>query len=847
MASRPPQYRALRALPALLIFAAVLWLGARGAGPLPPIGPLLDPWRGIWAVAATADLPRSASGTVAGLADSVAVTYDDRGVPHIFAANELDAYRALGYVVARDRLFQLELQARAGAGTLTEFVGTIALPIDRETRALGLPRAAQRFLAAFDTTSDAWRAMVAYSAGVNAWIDQLDQRHLPLEYRLLQKRPSRWRPIDCLHLANRMALTLSMSRDELTRWAAARIVGRQAADALYPVNAPIQEPIVPNGQRAPRNDFIRIPPPGPADTSLDARVLSAMRAVEEAPAVAAAMGPRSPLTPDDGIGSNNWAVAPRRTAAGHALLEGDPHLDLSLPSIWYEAHLVVPGALDVYGVTIPGAPSIVIGFNRDVAWSFTNTEGDEVDYYRETVDSPTHPTRYLLDGTWRPLELRTELYLGTRGDTLAIDTLRFTHRGGMRRIDGEWISTRWTALEASYDGNALLRAAHATSTRQWLEAMASWAVPPQNMIVADRAGSIAIRSTGRFPYRPNHGQGDWLADGSRSANDWQGYWPLDHYPQAIDPAQGYLASANQQPLDPKANPDYIGANWASPWRAIRINQILRADSAMTPDKVRQMETDPSSPRADLLVPYFLAAAKANPGDAELQRAARLLAEWDRRYTKDNTRAILFEGATRELNEKLWDELVPGSGFRVPGGARLEAPPSPGLMVVAELLADPDNAWWDDRRTTDKVEHRDDILAASLRAAYVRAVAEWGDPASGRWLWSERWRVQVPHLLRLPGMEAPAVAVQGGPSTISPSSLGVDFGASWRMIVELGPTVRAWGIYPGGQSGNPASHRYIEHLARWSQGELDSLHLPALPQDLTEPSVSSRLTLRKGSP
>ncbi|MEP6475580.1 MAG: penicillin acylase family protein [Gemmatimonadota bacterium] len=834
---RPTLSRILRALPALIGLTGALWLGAKGAGPLPPMGPLLDPWRGLWAVAATAELPARADGRIPGLGDSVSIRYDDRGVPHIFARRETDAWRALGFVVARDRLFQLELQARAGAGTLTALVGKAALPLDRETRQLGLPRAAERRMAAVDTASDGWQAVLAYSAGVNAWIDQLDQRHLPLEYRLLQKWPSRWRPIDCLHLFDRMGLTLSMSQDELTQLAASHLVGRAAAEALYPINAPIQEPIQPNGQTAPRFDNRKIPPPGPPDTSVDLAGRTGRSPI----------GPHAPpagpaLSSDDGIGSNNWAIAPRRTRDGYALLAGDPHLDLSLPSIWYEAHLVVPGRLDVYGVTIAGAPTIVLGFNRQVAWSFTNTEGDVVDYYLEQVDDERHPTRYLLDGSWRPLQIRLEAYPGVHGDTIALDTLRFTHRGGLRKIDGRWISTRWTMLETGFDGGALVAAARAGSVRQWLEAMSIWGAPAQNMIVADRAGSIAIRSTGRFPLRPGKVAGNQLEDGTSSASDWTGYWPLSAYPQAIDPAQGYLASANQQPIDPKVNPAYFGSNWASPWRAERINQILRADSAMTPDKIRQMQTDPASPRADLLVPWFLNAANVDPGDVQLQRAARTLEQWDRRYTRDNHRAILFEAAMRELNAKLWDELVPGSGFRAPDGTLMEPPPYPGLMVVAELLQDPGNAWWDDRRTPDKIETRDDILAASLRAAYVRTVAEYGDPDRGGWTWSTRWTMQVPHLLRLPGMASPPVSVQGGPSTLSPSSRGVDFGASWRMVVELGPTVRAWGVYPGGQSGNPASPRYLDHLQKWSLGELDTLRLPAAADSLPRDQTSAQLTL-----
>jgi penicillin amidase len=213
--------RYLRALLAALPLAALVYVGARPVGALPALGPLLDPAHGAWAVARSAELPASAEASVAGLGANVRVVYDDRAVPHIFAESEDDAYRALGYVVARDRLFQLELQTRAASGRLTEVAGARALPLDRESRALGMPRAAERKLATVDASSSAGRALAAYAAGVNAYIDGMRDAELPLEFRLLRARPSRWEPINSLHLMNRMGYTLAYIAPELDRAAAA--------------------------------------------------------------------------------------------------------------------------------------------------------------------------------------------------------------------------------------------------------------------------------------------------------------------------------------------------------------------------------------------------------------------------------------------------------------------------------------------------------------------------------------------------------------------------------------------------------------------------------------------------
>jgi len=532
--------------------------------------------------------------------------------------------------------------------------------------------------------------------------------------------------------------------------------------------------------------------------------------------------------------SNNWAVSPGRTAGGYALLSGDPHLELTLPSIWYEVHMVVPGEMDVHGVAIPGLPTVAIGFNRDVAWSLTNTGADVLDFYRETVDNEERPTRYMLDGEWQPLERRIEEYRDPKGAVIATDTVRYTHRGPLRMTEAGPLSMRWTMLDHALSMAPFLDAAGSTNVEQWLSAMAPYPGPAQNMIVADREGNIAIRSTGLYPIRPDNGDGRVVRDGSTSASDWLGYWPLEDFPTSVNPAQGFLASANQQPLDPALGRPYLGANWPVPWRAMRINELLAADSQVTPDAMRRYHTDPGNVKADLFVPAFLDAAR---GTSDLDEARRLLGEWDRRYTKDNERAILFELALNELDFRTFDELF------LPDGRRLARRPS--RSVLAGLLEDPASSWWDDRRTADRIETRDDILAASLEAALELAIQRYGDPADGGWRWSAVRRNNVTHLLGLPALSRRGLPVQGGSGNLNPSSGNGNHGASWRMVVEMGPEVRAWATYPGGQSGNPASPRYADRIDQWVAGELDDVLFPRERGDLAEDDVAGVLTLRAG--
>jgi penicillin amidase len=825
----------MRKVVAAVLLAGLLFTGFRPIGPVPPMGSFLDPANGVWASAAATNFPPLQNVAVAGLHAPVEVLFDDRGVPHVFASSEDDAYRALGYVEARDRLFQMETQTRAAAGRLTEWGGPKLLDTDRENRSLGLVWGAEKKFASYDRRSPAFKAMLAYADGVNWYIDHMKPRDLPIEYRLLNARPIKWEPIYSLYFLSRMSLTLGFNDATLRRLKAQAMVGKAAADALFPVNSPIQQPIQPDATSLPSYEFSPLPDPGAPDSS----VIAAARTGE---AIANAVAFRKPTETADAIGSNNWAVSPKRAAAGHALLAGDPHLDLSLPSVWYEMHIVVPGKLDVAGVGFPGVPGVVIGFNRDVAWTFTNTGSDVNDYYEESVDNDAHPSQYKLDGQWKPIEKRVEKYLDAKGTVIATDTMLFTHRGPLRRELGHWLSMRWTVYDKSHEPDNFMKLGYSKNVTEWLDAMRDYVVPTQNGLVADRSGNIAIRSSGKYPIRPGDGRGDVIRDGSTSASDWIGQLPVEKYPFSMNPSQGFLASANQQPVDPKVNSAYMGSDWYSPWRAMRINSLLRADSTVTPDDMRKFQTDPGSARADMFIPYFLAAAaradSSGHADPGLKIAASLLQRWDRRYVRDNRGAILFEAAMTELATRTWDELRDAKK-KTTSADRFNYPEA---QILVELMQTPASKWWDDR-STPQHEEMDDILTSSLEAGYTGLIATNGNPQSDGWLWSKTHHANIYHLLRIPAFSALDIPVQGGPSTLNPSSGTGTQGPSWRMVVELGSQVRAWATYPGGQSGAPSSKRYKDRLASWTSGTLDEVLFPRTPVDLDKKRLVSTLTLK----
>ena len=822
------------------------YISVAGAGPLPPLGQLLSPAVGLWANAVD-DLPASATSNIPSLDGTVDVRYDSRSVPHIFATTDADAMRALGYVTARDRLFQLEIQSRAGEGTLTELVGDVALPADQETRRLGMPRSAERKWRDIGEGTPSGKLLLAYAEGVNAYRSSLSPAQWPVEYKLLNRVPREWTPLHSVHVLNRMGYTLARGPGELELLEARALVGDAAANALMEENSPVQEPIQPMNRDAARVALSAIPAPG-APNAVAARMVASLRNG----ASAREMSPLSWLKDVDptvdqarAFASNNWAVAPSRSANGHALLAGDPHLELTLPSIWYEVHIVVPGSFEIGGVSIPGLPGVPIGYSRAVAWSATNTGADVMDYWRETVNSDSAPTAYELDGVMTKfVDTRIETYRDKVGHVIDVDTVFYTHRGPMQRQGREWLSMRWTVLESGTELQGYFAAFHATTAPAFLDSMARYyQAPAQNFITADTSGTIMIRSTGRYPVRADSGRGTEVRDGSLRRNDWIGDWPVQRYPQGLNPAQGFLASANQQPIDPQQDSLYLGPdpNFEI-WRALQINRLLRADSSVTVDEMRAFHTNPGSVRADLLVPALLSAAKvrlaAGGASPSLNAAATLLASWNRQYTRDNTGARLFETAIAQTTALLYDEFIPAKST-----TRTVTPSESRLL---QLIGDSANVWWDDHRTSDVREDRNAILAKALRVAYDTLVTEYGDPAKTPWTWGRVAPSRPNHLLRLAGFAAPEMPIDGGRGTLNPSvgSRRANFGASWRMVVDMDKEPRIRAVYPGGQSGNPASTRYLDRYAMWANGQLDSVRTPRSAKDLAASDTRAVLTLTR---
>ncbi|MFD2784983.1 penicillin acylase family protein [Hymenobacter rubripertinctus] len=800
--------RYVKALLALLVALVLAWVLNTKQGDVPPVARLLSPYQGFWRNGETAaDFPAQQTLHLPGLHQTVRVRFDDRRVPHVFAGNDHDLYYAQGYLTARDRLWQMEFMTRVAAGRIAEVVGPKALEYDRFQRRMGLPLGAENSLREMLKNDTTRLVLESYSAGVNAYISQLSPADYPFEYKLLDYAPEPWQPLKCALLLKLMAWDLSGRSDDLRLSNILSKYGPEVTRDLFPDYPAWEEPVVPEG------------------TALDFKPLPVPVAP---PLFSAALSDRVPSRePDAELGSNNFAVAGSRSASGLPLLANDPHLQLNLPSIWYQIQLNAPGQ-NVYGVTIPGAPAIIIGFNESVAWGVTNVGGDVLDWYQLKFRDASR-REYWHDGRWKPVRRVVER-IAVRGRPDRLDTVLYTHHGPVVYDQEEKPfnaqtpvrhALRWTAHEGADEVLAFVKLNHARSYQDYDRALRTYASPAQNFIFASSQNDIAIRPNGRFPLKyPD--QGKFILDGTDARQDWQGWIPMSQTPRVKNPARGFLSSANQHSAGPRY-PYYLGWDYA-PWdRTHRINGQLARMHRATADSLRLLQNDDLGINAQTLLPWMLTTVQAGapPAGPAETAALRTLQGWDFHYTAEAVAATVFELWYQELVKRLWEDdfgqVATGLEMRFPSRDRTtqlllkqSGNPATGFQGASP--------WIDDRRTPRKETVRD-LLTSSLHFAVDSLTRKFG-PLGPQWAWANQKSTDINHLAQLPGFGHPDIVCGGSPGSVN--ATGARNGPSWRMVVALGPQVRAYGIFPGGQSGNPASRYYDDMLESWRTGQLDEL-------------------------
>jgi len=758
---------------------------------VPPPGMLIDPFVG----AIQNERPAGAMAremTLGGLRDPVRVVFDEREVPHIFAGNEADLFFAQGYVMASLRLWQMDFISYASAGRLAEIFGSERLGYDRNQRRIGILEAARQSLALMMQDQETRVALTSMTKGINAYIDQLGYRDLPLEYKLLNYRPEAWTELKSVLILKYMANTLSGYDEDFNVTNLMLVLGEARFNQYFRDYYPAMSPIVANGAAPVNPSLAWCTKPA----YLDYDFLSSGSVISKSD-----YNPR--------LGSNSWAVSGKKTRSGHPILCSDPHLNLSLPAIWLEMQLCAPG-INVYGVSIPGTPAVIIGFNRDIAWGVTNGADDVKDWYKLKISSDYG--KYELDGQWKNIDRRVE-EIRRRGEKPFYDTVYNTVQGPIvstKSFPGEHPeyldhAMHWMMARPSNEFLTFILLNKAHNYDDYERALRHYSCPIQNFTFACRDNTIAIDHQGSMPVKWP-GQGRFVLDGTTSAHLYQRDIPQDSLPHLRDPACHYVFSANQRPTG-SAYGYYYNGNYREN-RANRIRELLAADTGIDVAGMEAMQLDNTSYFAEIALPVLLKVVNGEGYTPQEQADLQSLAAWKGSFGRDDTTAGLFYLWWNKVREYTWDEF---------GQYKFDSK-TPGDEVLLDLIQhDTANAYFDKLGTPAKETARDIV-----RVAFVAAAAEFDKFRKSRDIkWGDHNIVHIDHLLKVGQLGINGLPSGGYSETIN--AISSRWGPSWRMVVELGDRPVAYGIYPGGQSGNPGSGHYSDFVADWNQGRYYPLH------------------------
>jgi penicillin amidase len=777
-----------------------------------------------------------------GLHAALRIERDAQGIPTIRAASVQDAAFGLGFAHAQDRLWQLETHRRIGSGRLAEAFGASSLGSDRFLRALGVRRAAQ---AQWDRLRGESRSVLeAYAAGVNAF----QREHLwarPPEMLVLGLPVEDWTPVDSLAWAIMMAWDLGGN------WGAELLRARLAL--TLPV-ARINELLPPYPGEAPL---------ATADYAALFRSLRLGGALALAPASIDRLLAAAPPSGVEGLGSNNWVVAGSRTVSGKPLLANDPHLKITAPALWYFARLEVggPDGFKVAGATLPGLPGVVLGQNEHIAWGFTNTGPDVQDLYLERFH-PDDAMQVLTPTGWQPLAeaIETIRIKGSPAEHLVVRSSRhgplISDAGGVvgavASPGGLGIAMRWTALDPDLDPIAAgLAFNRARSAAEFVDAATRlWATPMQNMVVADRAGAVAMVAAGRVPHRQaaNDLKGLVPAPGWEAQYDWAGYLPGHETPRELDPPRGWIATANQR-IHGADYPHFLTSEWAPPYRHQRIEQLLRARTRHSIEDMAAIQADVVSLAAQPLLPW-LQRARADHALADAAQAA--LRDFNGHMDAGQAAPLIFWAWSRQLARAVFsDELGGAEVFeRVLGGR--------SFFDALEGVLERNDAWWcDDKSSADVVESCTALADVAMTRALDELQARFGSDVAA-WRWGQAHQALSEHrpfsrvALLAPLFEL-RVPTGGDSYTVNVGRVSVkpdpntgelylnDHAPSLRAIYDLGDPSQSRFMHSSGQSGLPWMAQYRAFVGPWARVS----YLPLWPAPSSAPADT--LQLRPRSP
>lgn len=758
-------------------------------GSIPPIAPLLDPFHGFWPNSQSENELAQEELKLTNLSSPVTVVYDQNLIPHIFAENEADLYRAQGYVTAQHRLWQMDFQTMAAAGRISEIVGPVALDLDRITRRKGLAYGAELGLKHLqDNDPKTYALAEAYADGVNQYIDQLEPAQIPVEYKILNYKPERWSTYKSLLLLKYMSDMLVGDRD-LEFSNLRKILGQEMLDKLFPAYPSQLDPVIETGKVW---DFepVAISKPDSLEYPSDPLVID-------------------PLPqPAEGAGSNNWAVSGSKTKNGNPILSNDPHLGLNLPSLWYAMQLTTPEH-SAKGATLPGALGIISGFNQNIAWGVTNATKDARDWYKITFQDESRKA-YKYGNEWKKTDFRIE-EIKIKGQEAFLDTVVYTHYGPVvydrsfrsERQDVNF-ALKWTVHMGSNEQKTFMELNKAKNHADYNEALNYYVAPAQNFVFASRSGDIAMRIQGKFPLKWE-GQGKFFMDGADPRMEWQGYIPNEHNPSTLNPERGFVSSANQHPTD-QTYPYYVFDNSYEHYRNRRLNSRLSEMSAITVDDMKALQFDDYYTLASEALPVLMnLLADSTITDPKAKEYIATLKSWDF-YADPNQKApTIFHVWWEETHQNIWREW---KEFGAPVV-------KPNNYRTVELLKSEADSSVFDLKKTKEVEKAKDHVKVGFEMM-LEKMKKW-ETEEGDYAWAAYKKTSIQHLVPQFSSFSVKNVYTGGGSGILNATSGRN-GASWRLVVELGEQMNAFGIYPGGQSGNPGSKFYGNFIPIWANGE-----------------------------
>jgi penicillin amidase len=786
---------------AAITTALVITLNTRlklGGKEAPAFGSFLSPQHGFWQNADPANENFPASVQFPQLNGKADVYFDERLIPHVFAEQENDCYFVQGYLHAKFRLWQMEFQTHAAAGRLSEILGNAddrILNFDRGMRRLGMVFAAEKAEKEGAKDPVTKSSCDAYTSGVNAYIETLTESTLPLEYKLIGYKPEKWNNLKTALFLKYMSLDLAGHDDDFEMTNAKNFFSPDDFAKLFPAVQDSLDPIIPHTAPFAKQKIVPNAP-----VKADSFYINNKELVYN-----------EEMKPDRDNGSNNWAVSGSRTKSGAPILCNDPHLGLNLPSLWFEMQMSTP-SFNAYGASFPGAPGVIIGFNDSCAFGFTNGGRDVRDYY-EIKFKDDKREEYSFNGQWKKTSWRIDT-LKIKGNADFIDSVAYVQLGndwcpvmydknfsGARSSTSKNFAVRWKAHDASNELKIFNMLDHAKNYADYQAAVVHLGTPGQNCAFACKNGDIAIRTQGEWPAKWK-GQGDFIMPGTDSSYLWQGMIPQDEIPYQYNPARGFISSANQKPVD-ESYPYYLGRNYPL-YRGLEINKRLAAMNNITVDDMKALQTDNYNVLAEMLMPLLLKNTRVQELDGDGKKYFDLLKTWNFRNDAGSKGATVFE----VLWLKLQDTIYKDEFAKAP---KVIAHPFESSLAEG-LLKDTAYKYADDINTPQKETVSDEVTAAFKKIINILKDAE----ANGRLAWDKYKGTSVVNLARIPAFSRSNLPIGGGGHTINAAK--EVHGPSWRMVVQLSKETEAYGIYPGGQSGNPGSKYYDTFVDDWAAGK-----------------------------